>query len=50
LIEAVKLLMKESFNLIFIDFRLNGITGDQILDKLNKKFPAIDLATKLGLM
>jgi CheY-like chemotaxis protein len=37
--EAVKLLMKESFNLIFIDFRLNGITGDQILDKLNKKFP-----------
>lgn len=37
--EAVKLLTKESFDMLFIDFRLNGMTGDQIVDKLNQQFP-----------
>jgi len=37
--KATKLLAKETFNLLFIDFKLNGMTGDQILDKLNEQFP-----------
>lgn len=37
--KAIKMLAKESFSLLFIDFKLNGITGDQILAKLNKRFP-----------
>lgn len=36
---AVKLLSKETFDLLFIDFKLNGITGDQIVDELNNHFP-----------
>ncbi len=36
---AAKLLTKETFNLLFIDFKLGEMTGDQILDKLNMAFP-----------
>lgn len=37
--EAVKTLKKETFDLIFIDFILGKMTGDQIMDKLNEHFP-----------
>mgnify|MGYP002629007466 CR=1 FL=1 len=37
--EAVKTLRKETFDLIFIDFILGNMTGDQIMDKLNEHFP-----------
>ena len=37
--EALKAIRKESFDLFFIDFRLDEMTGDQIVAKLHKKFP-----------
>ena len=37
--EAIKILEKEKFNLLFIDFKINGKSGDQIVEDLNKKFP-----------
>mgnify|MGYP002725494343 CR=1 FL=1 len=36
---AVKLLSKENFDLLFINFKLGDMTGDQIIGKLNKHFP-----------
>lgn len=37
--DAVSLIKKETFDLLFIDFNLNGMSGDQIIDELNNKFP-----------
>jgi len=37
--KAVGLLKNETFDLLFIDFNLNGMTGDQIIDEFNAKFP-----------
>ncbi len=37
--EAIMLLEKESFNLLFVDFKTNGKSGDQIVEDLNNKFP-----------
>lgn len=36
---AIKLLTKETFDLLFIDFKLGELTGDQIVGKLNEHFP-----------
>ena len=37
--DAVSLIKEETFDLLFIDFNLNGMSGDQIIDELNIKFP-----------
>ncbi|MFK5856488.1 MAG: response regulator [Bacteroidota bacterium] len=37
--EAVKILKKDTFDLLFVDFQLDGITGDQIIDKFYNHFP-----------
>ncbi|MBC8321431.1 MAG: response regulator [Bacteroidetes bacterium] len=37
--ETVSILNKENFDMLFIDFMLNGMTGDEIVDKLNTQFP-----------
>jgi len=37
--DAVSLIQEETFDLLFIDFNLNGMSGDQIIDELNTKFP-----------
>ena len=36
--EGIKLLKKAKYNLLFIDFMLNEMTGDKIVDELNKQF------------
>ncbi len=36
--EGVKMLDNENFNLIFIDFLLNEMTGDEIVEELDKHF------------
>jgi len=38
--DAIGLLKSEPFNLLFIDFNLNGMSGDQIIDEFNKEFPS----------
>ncbi|WP_333859570.1 response regulator transcription factor [Clostridium sp.] len=56
--EALLLLEKESFNLILLDLMLPGLSGEEILTKINEEFqiPIIcvsakdDLDTKLGLI
>lgn len=37
--DAIVLLEKETFNLLFIDFNINGKSGDQIIEDLNTNFP-----------
>jgi len=37
--DAFNLIKDESFDLLFIDFQLDGKSGDQILDEFNKKLP-----------
>lgn len=37
--DAIALLEKEKFNLLFIDFKINGKSGDQIIEDLNTNFP-----------
>ncbi len=37
--EAVSFVKKEEFDLLFIDFNLNGMSGDQIIDEFSKVFP-----------
>ncbi len=36
--EGVKILSKDKYQLLFIDFMLNEMTGDKIVDELNKQF------------
>ncbi len=36
--EAIKLMDKNDYNLLFIDFRLDGMTGDKVVEKLEKKY------------
>jgi len=37
--DAVSLISEETFDVIFIDFNLNGVSGDEIIDELNNRFP-----------
>ncbi|MCH3963400.1 MAG: response regulator transcription factor [Clostridium sp.] len=56
--EALLLLGKESFDLILLDLMLPGLSGEEILTKINEQFPIPiicvsakdDLDTKLGLI
>ena len=36
--DGVKQLKKENYDLLFIDFKLNEMTGDKVIDELNKIF------------
>ncbi len=37
--DGINLLKNDNYNLLFIDFLLNGMTGDQIIDELNNSYP-----------
>ena len=36
--DAIELMKKEDFNLLFIDFLLNSMSGDKVVEELNKHF------------
>lgn len=36
--DGLKLLSKEDFNLLFIDFTIDNMTGDKVVEKLDKEF------------